>query len=348
MKNFLEKFNLLSIEGYKYDSELTGGKMASTIVYRKETGEKAVVKFLIYPRNENELKRFLDEANLLKKLKDFNNSTYVLKPLTEVKKVEDFEIYYFLMEFVEGETLENFIKANPLPWSTHESTKMLYRIAVALSYSLQAGIIHRDIHVKNIIIAKHDYNLGDEDTHIRLIDYGVSKDWWMKYFQSEKKEDNFRHIGAMSSWSPELLKSPAEVDNKHDIWALGTLYFKFLTDKWAYEADNFGDYYDLIINGSYNEKYLNSMNNDQFPKILLKRLFDIDKRSRVSTGGITKMCHDYLRGDFKRIEENNELLALYLSSDGDVWKCPMCNSIVIPNANRCSKCGNFIDDFLSI
>ena len=71
------------------------------------------------------------------------------------------------MQYCDGETLEDFMKANP--GRTNEKLKwMIYRqILEAVNYLHQRDIIHRDIKPENIFL--------DHNKDARLGDFGLAK-----------------------------------------------------------------------------------------------------------------------------------------------------------------------------
>lgn len=348
MRKFLKKFNLLKIDDYKYDSPLKGGQMSCAAIYKNDLGKKRVVKFLISPRNKYELKLFKQEAKTLLRLSTSAFSEYMVKGISDIKQLENFEIYYFSMEYFEAYTLNKIINKKNAPLNEETAIEYLYRIAVALSPAHINGVIHRDLHAGNILFLKDFvWKLKEDDPGIRIVDYGLAKDWWKDFFENSWSEDNFRQIGALSTWSPESINKPSEVDINHDIWGLGSLFFKMLTNEWAFYAENFGEYYRLVTSGSFNQNILNK--NDTitlFSKKLLKRMFETDPKKRINIGDIKKMCHDYLSGVFSLLDNDN--LMFYLQNDGDVWVCPHCTEIVNPFGSRCSNCGRHVEEFLSL
>lgn len=347
MKNLLKTLNLINIKGYTFEKKLSGGKMSWSCLYKNKKKHLVVVKFLLYPRDEAELKKFKNEAEAIKRMNE-TGLNYIPKLISKVEKVKNFDIHYFMMEYMKGITLEEHISKNPLPWNEKEATEMIYKIATTLSNNLLVGIIHRDIHPRNIIITKLKTKINNDDPGIRIIDFGVSKDWWADVIKKDWTEDNFRHIGAISSWSPESLNFPRDVGIEHDIWGLGVLYFKFLTDTRPFDANSFGAYYNLIQNCRYDFYVLYDNKVTLLPRHIIKRCFEVDPKKRVTLRGFTKLCYDFLNGTFKKVFKDDSLLKMYFQNDGDIWTCPNCKKIVVPFGNRCSKCGQHVDEFLSV
>lgn len=125
MKKLLDKFNLLNINGFSFYEELSSGNMSSAAIYSSKNGEKRIVKFLLYPRNSMELDRFKKEVEAMEKISTFYNDTNIPKLFSQVEKVADTEIYYFIMSFAAGIPISKFIKENGQKLSKDQVLKII-------------------------------------------------------------------------------------------------------------------------------------------------------------------------------------------------------------------------------
>jgi serine/threonine protein kinase len=72
---------------------------------------------------------------------------------------------FFVMEYVEGRSLESLIKdEGPLPWK--KAVKFGATIARALEYAHGQKVIHRDIKPANVLVSK--------DSKLKLMDFGLA------------------------------------------------------------------------------------------------------------------------------------------------------------------------------
>jgi len=347
MKSLLKILKLDKIDNYIFEKTLTGGKMSWACIYKDKKDQRVVIKFLFFPRNQFEIDRFQQEIESLKRINE-DGIDYVPKLITNKQKSKNFDVYYFIMEYVDGITLEDYILQNPLPWSERKSTEMIYKIAVSLSNSLILGISHRDVHKNNIIITDQNATIFNDDPGIRIIDFGISEDWWHEMITTSELEEKFRHFGAVSSWSPEYLKFPNKVTSSHDIWGLGVLYYTFLTDINPFKSKSFGEYYEKVTSGNFNKLALYNRYIDFLIIHIIERCFTVDPQKRILTGGFTKMCSDFIKGISSKLLKDENLKKLYLKNDGDVCICPRCLQTVAPRGVICPVCGYHGQDYLPL
>lgn len=157
--------------------------------------------------------KFVKEANLIKNL-DHPNIVNVYDVFTENSTS------YYIMEYIEGDTLSDIIKANG-HLSESESLSIVDHIADALEYLHSRKINHLDIKPGNIMVSRHDKK-------ITLIDFGVSK----QYDLESGEATTTTPIGMSHGYSPLEQYRAGGVGMftpESDIYALGATLFKMLS-----------------------------------------------------------------------------------------------------------------------
>ncbi len=136
----------------------------------------------------------------------------------------DGDIYYIVMEFVNGKTLKQTIKESGGPLTINKVLSITSQVLRALDNAHKHNIIHRDIKPHNILIA--------EDGTAKVTDFGIAKaatDYTMTY--------NKNIVGTAQYFSPEQAKG-SMVDAKSDIYSLGIVMYEMLTGKVPFEGDS--------------------------------------------------------------------------------------------------------------
>src|SRR3712207_6093630 len=144
---------------YTLERELGGGGMSRVFVARDQTlGRKVVVKVLP-PELAAALsiERFKREIMLSAALQHPN-----IVPVLSTGNTD--RVPYFIMPFVEGESLRVRLGRGPL--SVREAVSVTKDVARALAYAHSRGVIHRDIKPDNIIISS---------ATATVTDFGVAK-----------------------------------------------------------------------------------------------------------------------------------------------------------------------------
>ena len=126
---------------------------------------------------------------------------------------EDRDLAYIAMEYLEGVTLLRFTRAKRL-LPVRKTIRYVTRIAEALDYAHDRGIVHRDIKPANVMILKS----GD----IKLTDFGIARITASSHTQTGVVK------GTPYYMSPEQF-SGAKVDGRSDVFSLGTMLFQVLT-----------------------------------------------------------------------------------------------------------------------
>ena len=215
----------MNIEGkllgsrYEIIEKVGNGGMAT--VYRakdKVLKRDVAVKILRdeFTTDEEFIRRFEVEAQSAARLTNAN--------IVSVYDVGvDGNLYYIVMELIQGKTLKEIIikEGGPLPWKW--SINVAIQIASALEVAHRNNIIHRDIKPHNIIIT--------EDGVAKVTDFGIAK------AVSNSTITAFgTTIGSVHYFSPEHAKGGL-TDAKSDLYSLGVVMYEMMTGKVPFDAD---------------------------------------------------------------------------------------------------------------
>lgn len=128
---------------------------------------------------------------------------------------------YLPMEYVDGQTLEHYIKEHG-PMSVQDAISLMAKILDAMQYVHDQNCIHRDIKPSNIMRRK--------DGTICIIDFGIAKDAAV----GGTGKTVGRIIGTDGYMSPEQADG-LNIDKRTDIYSLGCVLFFMLTGRPAVE-----------------------------------------------------------------------------------------------------------------
>lgn len=193
------------------------GKGGSATVYRAEDDvlkRSVAVKFL-HPemvKNQEFVRRFRNEAKVIAVLNHPN-----IVQVYDYSEEAGGQIY-IVTEFVEGLSLAEFLKNLKVIFEEF-ALMICEQVLKGLEHAHGKGLIHRDIKPGNVLISA--------DGQIKIGDFGLAK------FFTAKDQDLTRSglfVGTPSFASPEQIEGD-EIDQRSDIFSLGTLLFALVTGR---------------------------------------------------------------------------------------------------------------------
>ena len=164
--------------------------------------------------NESLKTRFVREARAAASLRHPNIASVFYLGSTESS-------YFYVMELVEGRTLEDIIADRPPP-DVNLALEIAVQVASALAAAHQAGLVHRDIKPANLIVSFDERNRPT----VKLIDFGLVKVTAEVSDDSSVSEPGM-FMGTPRYASPEQF-SDGRVDIRSDIYALGIVLWEML------------------------------------------------------------------------------------------------------------------------
>ncbi len=182
-------------------------------------------------RNKPEIiERFRNEAQILSQL---NHPNIV----TLYDYVENELGYYIIMEYIEGETLAEYIETTTGPIPERRAVSIFLKILDAVKYAHDRNILHRDIKPSNFIITP--------DNNVKILDFGIAKSIDGK---SKNLTKTGIKVGTTMFMSPQQVKGQV-LDRRSDIYSLGVTLFQMVTGQLPYNETNTEyDLYNLIVN----------------------------------------------------------------------------------------------------
>ena len=133
---------------------------------------------------------------------------------------EDNDIKFLVMEYIDGETLDDRIaKSSEGKLSLEETINIAEKVAIALDYahSRKQPVFHRDLKPSNIMISK--------DGIIKLLDFGIAREIHDSYTRVTGKQDT---SGTLPYMSPEQLRGQKPTIAT-DIYSFGITVYECLS-----------------------------------------------------------------------------------------------------------------------
>jgi serine/threonine-protein kinase len=126
----------------------------------------------------------------------------------------DHNVYYIVMDYVDGGSLKDLIRQGPL--ETGRAVSIAAQVADALNYAHQQGFVHRDVKPANVLLTR--------DGRPLLADFGIAR----ALDASMHLTRTGASIGTPEYMAPEQAEGqPA--DGRTDIYALGIVLYEMLT-----------------------------------------------------------------------------------------------------------------------
>ncbi|HLY08731.1 MAG TPA: protein kinase [Planctomycetota bacterium] len=209
------------IPGYTFQKRLGQGGMGEVFLAKQESLDRLVAIKLLPPdlsKDKVYVESFMKEARSAGKVTHENI-------MGAVDVGESLGRYYFVMEYVQGETVFRLIRQQ----KTIPEAKALEigrQVARGLRHAQQSGLIHRDIKPQNILITP--------EGQAKICDFGLATE--LKSSEAVKGEDEENVHTTPAYASPEQCRAEP-LDHRTDMYSLGVTLYEMLSGRRPFIAN---------------------------------------------------------------------------------------------------------------
>jgi hypothetical protein len=211
---------------YIVEGTLAEGGMGIVCLGRHAQLEQPVaIKFLkrALSGRQSVVQRFLNEGRALAALR----SEHVVRVM-DVGQLESGRPY-LVMEHLEGTDLDKLIERNGA-LDVDTAVKYTLQVCEALGEAHALGIVHRDIKPENLFL----WSGGPGKDIVKVLDFGLAKRLDAAHaLGATGPQDS---LGSPCYMSPEQIMTPSDVDERTDVWSLGVVLYRLLTDSLPFDG----------------------------------------------------------------------------------------------------------------
>jgi serine/threonine-protein kinase len=196
---------------YVVERELGEGGMAMVYLARDLKHDRKVALKVLRP----ELAAVIGAERFLAEIKVTANLQHPhILPLHDSGEADTF--LYYVMPYVEGETLRDKIKREK-QLGIEEAIEITRSVAAALDYAHRQDVIHRDIKPENILM---------HDGQAMVADFGIALA--LSHAGGTRLTETGLSIGTPHYMSPEQAMGDRELDARSDVYSLGAMLYEML------------------------------------------------------------------------------------------------------------------------
>ncbi|MEZ6129023.1 MAG: protein kinase [Planctomycetaceae bacterium] len=209
---------------YELLSEIARGGMGVVFKARQVSLNRIVALKMILSGNlagSEEISRFQTEAEAAAKLDHWG-----IVPIYEIGEHDG--QHYFSMGLVEGDSLQDLIRSGPL--EARPAAELCRKIAEAIAYAHDNGVIHRDLKPANVLL--------DMQGQPKITDFGLAK--------QVQNDSNLTRTGAVMGTPGYMPPEQAQGDSDNigplaDVYSIGAILYACLTGHPPFQAANVMD-----------------------------------------------------------------------------------------------------------
>ncbi|SBS89085.1 NIMA related kinase 3, putative [Plasmodium malariae] len=256
-----EKHKVYMNYGYKFETvlDILTSNSEIHLIKSQDTGESFISKvYDIYGISENDLKKYMNELYIMKKLENCENVVKIIDFIKENNSLS------FIIEFCSQGDLHSDIlrrKMNNEIYTEREIFNIFNQILNGLSSIHKNGIIHGDLKSTNIFI---------KDNEIKIGDFGIS----------QKGSNN--NLGTLNFLSYESIKLK-KTNKLSDLFQVGCILYELATLSSPFAANNMNDMILLFEDKNYKNYITNNISSVYSAKLvnIISNLLSLNTLERL-------------------------------------------------------------------
>jgi serine/threonine-protein kinase len=214
---------------YRVERELGRGGMAAVYAAQHPViGKRVAIKVISenLSRDPALVRRFVDEARAVNKIGHPNIiDIFAFGQLPDGRQ-------YFVMEFLEGETLAARLGRGPFTMT--EARRLFVQAASGLEAAHREKIVHRDLKPENLWVAQPKHG----ESYMKILDFGIAK--LLELTEGRNLTETGVVIGTPHFMSPEQCTGQ-NVDHRTDLYALGVILYRVFAGRLPFEGRTFAE-----------------------------------------------------------------------------------------------------------
>lgn len=197
-------------------------------VYKAEQRElNRLVAIKVLHANKSAHTQLIKEAKNLLKVR----SPYVVSVIAV--GLIDKEQPYLVMEFLEGESLDTYIKRCE-KLSEGKTIEIAIQVCLALEAAHRENIVHRDLKPANIMLCTD----VSKKLVAKVLDFGLAKSLGQTQSMAATNTKTGGLVGTIAYMSPEVC-SGKKADHYSDLYSFGCILYECISGHPPFQADNF-------------------------------------------------------------------------------------------------------------